>query len=96
MDESNLSEAKRILLEQRLKRSRGSVASQPDKLLKRPPGAPELASPGQQQIWTLRQLNPATPSYNVTSSYYLEGPLDSTRLEQVFQLVFRRHETPTI
>ena len=92
MKESSLSEAKRILLEQRLKRSRGKVGSQPDRLSGRPSGAPILASPGQQQIWTLRQLDPTVPSYNITSSYYLEGPLDSVLLKQAIQSVFKRHE----
>ncbi|OLE14446.1 MAG: hypothetical protein AUI36_39020 [Cyanobacteria bacterium 13_1_40CM_2_61_4] len=49
-------------------------------------------SSGQKRLWFLEQFQPGNPLYNVPVSVRLEGPLDTTALEQAVNQVVRRHE----
>ena len=90
--ENNLSESKRILLEQRLKRVRGAVSNKSEALTQRPPGKPTVASLGQQRIWLLHQLDLTSPSCSITNSFHIKGEVDLNCLERSINLVIQRHE----
>jgi amino acid adenylation domain-containing protein len=56
----------------------------------------ELTRPlsfAQQRIWYWEQLEPGTPTYNLTSALRLEGDLDLAVFERSLNEVVRRHET---
>lgn len=56
------------------------------------PGSPAPLSFGQQQMWLLSQLLPATPVYTECVTIHLPGPLDVAILEKSFNEILRRHE----
>ena len=89
----SLSEAKRKLLEQRLKGKARTGSAAETRLAKRPSSAPRLASLGQRRIWFLHQLDPGSPSYNITSSFWVDSELDLGRLGRSIAGVVERHET---
>jgi amino acid adenylation domain-containing protein len=90
-ESTELSQAKRALLEKLL---RGSVASD-DRLvqsIKRQSGtASAPLSFGQQQIWLLAQLMPDVPVYNECVTLHLPGPLNVPVFERSFTEFLRRH-----
>ena len=45
----------------------------------------------QERIWTLTQLAPDSPAYNITAAYHLTGSLEVTVLEQSLNQIIRRH-----
>jgi FkbH-like protein len=47
----------------------------------------------QEQLWFLKQLDPASDSYNVPAGIRLKGPLDVKALEQALNLIVQRHES---
>jgi len=47
----------------------------------------------QQRIWYWEQLEPGTPTYNLSSAFRMEGDLDLALLERSFNEIVRRHET---
>jgi amino acid adenylation domain-containing protein len=47
---------------------------------------------GQQRLWFIHQLDPASPSYNLPRAIRLRGPLDDGALERTVAEVVRRHE----
>ncbi|MBD2344918.1 non-ribosomal peptide synthetase [Anabaena subtropica] len=47
----------------------------------------------QQRLWFFQQLNPDSGAYNVFSALCLEGQLNATVLEQVFNEIIKRHES---
>src|SRR5919204_4367177 len=51
------------------------------------------ASLGQQRLWVLDQLVPASPVYNIARPIRLTGPLNVAALEQSLGEVVRRHES---
>ncbi|QLE45714.1 hypothetical protein FD723_36255 (plasmid) [Nostoc sp. C052] len=88
---SQLSAAKRALLEKRL---RGELVS-PAKTLtipKRSPEATLLLSFAQERLWFFNLLEPANPAYNSLFSLKLSGHLDIAALEQSINSVIERHE----
>ncbi|MFO1356634.1 MAG: amino acid adenylation domain-containing protein [Gammaproteobacteria bacterium] len=64
-----------------------------------PPPAPlplpeDVAPPlsrGQERLWFLDQLDPASPAYNIAWSLVIEGPLDPGRLQRALDSVVARH-----
>ncbi|KAA0206778.1 MAG: amino acid adenylation domain-containing protein, partial [Proteobacteria bacterium] len=56
-----------------------------------PAGAPLPLSWGQERLWFLDQLDPASPAYNIAWSIVLEGPLDQGRLQRALDAVLARH-----
>jgi amino acid adenylation domain-containing protein/FkbH-like protein len=46
----------------------------------------------QEQLWFLKQLEPASDAYNVPAAIRLKGRLDLNALQQALDLIVRRHE----
>jgi len=88
---SNLSTAKRTLLEKRL---RGEVKS--DSIANVIPRRSSTALPplsfSQQRLWFLQQLEPDNPFYNEHLAIQLTGSLDIAALEQSINKIIQRHE----
>ena len=86
-----LSEAKRALLEKRL---RGEVA------VKRAPAIGRVAGPGpvhpmsfaQERMWFLDQMDPGSPVYNIAAAGLLPADTDVDALRRALTEVVRRHE----
>ncbi|MER6421941.1 condensation domain-containing protein [Streptomyces sp. NPDC001137] len=53
---------------------------------------PIRLSAGQQQMWVLHQLDPASPAYVMTWALRLSGSLDTEALRQAWEQVVERHE----
>jgi amino acid adenylation domain-containing protein/non-ribosomal peptide synthase protein (TIGR01720 family) len=46
----------------------------------------------QQRLWTLHQLDPGSPAYNISTAVCLSGRLDTAALESSLNEIVRRHE----
>ncbi|HSF43792.1 MAG TPA: amino acid adenylation domain-containing protein [Thermoanaerobaculia bacterium] len=69
------------------------VAARPP-LRPRPPGLSELPlSFGQQRLWFLHQMDPASPMYNMPFAFRLAGPFAAAAMATALTEVVRRHET---
>jgi amino acid adenylation domain-containing protein len=87
-----LSDAKRQLLEQRLKRVSGAAPLRETELDRKPPGAPALASLGQKRLWLLDDMSGPSPAFNITSSFYISSAVNTSALERALNKVVSRHE----
>ncbi|MBC2607982.1 class I SAM-dependent methyltransferase [Pelagicoccus albus] len=87
----DLSEAKRLLLQRRLKRKLAPQADS-NSLGKRPADAPKLASIGQSRIWLLDRLDSGSASNNITSSFRIHSGLNVEALAKALEKVVSRHE----
>ena len=47
----------------------------------------------QQRLWFLSELDPDSPSYNITNAIRLSGPLDQTALRKALGTIVDRHES---
>lgn len=90
----NLSDAKRLLLQRRLKRNL-KPKQETKTLEKRPSDAPQLASIGQSRIWLLDRLEEGSASNNITSSFRIHSGLNPETLGTALQIVVSRHEILT-
>src|SRR2546423_2957839 len=92
-DQSNLSQAKRSLLEKYL---RGEMPGSPEgqnRITPRERGATVPLSLSQQQVWFHHHLAPDdVPVYNETLTIHRNGPLNVAALERTFAEIIRRHE----
>jgi len=61
-------------------------------IVRRQPGEPRLLSLGQQRLWFLDQLNPASPTYNCPLLIRVEGPLNIEALQKAHDAFVMRHE----
>src|SRR5689334_4787308 len=50
-------------------------------------------SSGQQRLWFLHQMAPASPAYNVPVCFRLRGPLDIDVFTQTLRGIVGRHES---
>lgn len=89
---TELSEAKRALLERFLRGNAAQNGASTGAIPQRAPGSAAPLSFGQQQMWLLAQLIPETPAYNECVTLLMPGPLDCTVLERSFNELLRRHE----
>ena len=92
-DLSDLSDAKRILLEKYL--SGNAVRSREGKpqITPRPRGNTAPLSHAQEQVWLHGQMAPpGVPVYNETLTIRRSGPLNVPALERTFAELIRRHE----
>jgi len=64
----------------------------PPPIRRRPHDRPRPLSFAQQRLWFWEQLEPNTPTYNLTSAFRLQGELDLALLEQTLNEIVRRHE----
>ncbi|MGI9175973.1 MAG: condensation domain-containing protein, partial [Rhodothermales bacterium] len=46
----------------------------------------------QQRLWTLHQMQPESPFYNVVNGFRLRGALDRTALQRAFDALLERHD----
>src|SRR5579863_1563069 len=91
-DTTELSEAKRLLLEKLL---RGGIAQKAPSIVAKPHTTQKNMAPlsyGQQQLWLLAQLIQDTPVYTECVTIHLPGTLDVPTFERSFNEVLRRHE----
>jgi amino acid adenylation domain-containing protein len=89
---SNISEAKRSLLEKYL---RGEIQQQPASprtITPRPPGSPLQLSFSQERLWFLDQLNPNSAVFNVPLAVRLTGAIDPDALKRSVNEIVRRHD----
>lgn len=87
---SQLSPAKRALLEARL---RGNVGSNATTIISRGSSSePAPLSFAQQRLWFLQQLQPDNPFYNEYAAWQLTGTLNVAALEQSLNAIVQRHE----
>jgi amino acid adenylation domain-containing protein len=89
---SQLSPAKRALLEKRLQ-SRQAKLAQEQTIERRKEGENTLPlSFAQQRLWFIDQLQPGSGTYNMANALRLIGPLKITALERCLNEIIRRHE----
>ncbi|MEU8379423.1 amino acid adenylation domain-containing protein [Streptosporangium sp. NPDC048865] len=90
LSSTQLSDAKRALLEKRLRRRA------PDPVYtipRRPPGRGAPLSFGQERLWFMDQFAPGTAAYTIPMTLRLTGPLDVAALERAIGAVVARHES---
>ncbi|HEX7182940.1 MAG TPA: amino acid adenylation domain-containing protein [Thermoanaerobaculia bacterium] len=85
----DLPEKKRLLLKKLL--GREGVPAQP-RIPRRTVGQPARLSFGQERLWFLHQLDPASAAYNVHQAMRLTGALDPHVLASALEEIVRRHE----
>jgi amino acid adenylation domain-containing protein/non-ribosomal peptide synthase protein (TIGR01720 family) len=89
---ANLSAAKRLLLEKRLRGEK--IGSSVPPLVSSPhAGAMLPLSYAQQRMWFIDQLTPGRSAYNIPGGMRLEGPLDIDALRKSLSEIVRRHES---
>lgn len=90
-DRTELSEAKRALLEQLLRGNPSPSTAEALSIKQYSTSDNAPLSFGQQQIWLLAQLMPDTPVYNECVTIHLPGPLNVAVFEQSFSAILQRH-----
>jgi len=88
--QSQLSEAKRALLEARL---RGNAARRNDAIPPRPQHEPAPLSFAQERLWLVEQLEPGNTAYNISRVYRFSGSLDHAALVKALHEIISRHES---
>jgi amino acid adenylation domain-containing protein len=88
--QARLSEAKRQLLEQRLRGKRRDDADAT--IAKRTSNEAIPLSSAQERLWFVEQLDPGNVSFNIPALLRLEGLLDVAALQNGLNEVVRRHE----
>ena len=89
---SQLTEAKRALLEKRLRGDR-TGPTEKQTIERRTDREPVPLSFAQQRLWFLHQLEPESFAYNMFIALRLTGRLDTDALEQSVNEIARRHES---
>ena len=87
-----LSEAKRLLLERRLRGEGAAPRAEADTVRPRPPGAPVPVSPEQGQIWLHASVAQTVPLYNEPITIHRHGPFSLDAMQRSFDELLRRHE----
>ena len=87
----DLSDAKKRLLEQRL---RGAASDHPavPAIPRQPAGTSQPLSPAQRGIWLIHQVEPDSAAYNLSSAYWVEGDIDLGLLQDCFHRLTQRHQ----
>ncbi len=62
------------------------------RIAKRSAAGPCELSSGQEQLWFLQQLLPASPAYNVVDVVHIDGRYDASAMERALQELARRHD----
>lgn len=91
MNISNLSENKRALLAQRLKKAQAKE-NKPQAIPPRPADTPAVLSFSQRRLWFLSQWQPDNPAYNMRTVLRLVGELDVAALHRAFNASLQRHQ----
>jgi amino acid adenylation domain-containing protein len=87
---AGLSDAKRALLEQRLRRE--PLAVERTRIQPRAAGADTPLSYAQERLWFMDQLAPGNPFYNVVCPLRLHAALDAAVLQRALDALAARHE----
>lgn len=87
---SRLSEAKRALLEQRL---RGGLSIDAGIIPRQDQRELAPLSFAQERLWLIEQLEPETTAYNISSVFRFEGLLDHGALDKAINAIVARHES---
>jgi amino acid adenylation domain-containing protein len=90
-EKSELSAAKRMLLEKRLQGALRNTAREAVITRGTHSGGAPLSF-AQQRLWFLEQLSPGSAVYNIPEALRLHGTLDIAALERSLQEIVRRHE----
>ena len=91
IQKSDLSQAKRALLQERLK-GKGKKAAKPTIIPHQTHSGPVPLSYAQERIWFLDQFQPDSTAYNITATLRLMGELNASLLEQSLNRIVDRHE----
>jgi len=91
-DATQLSAAKRALLERRTRGDRLQPGAHADRIPRRDPGCVAPLSFGQQGLWFLDQLAPGSAVYNVPCTVRVRATLDPLLLQRSVNAVVQRHE----
>ena len=86
-----LSEAKRILLEKRLRGEVKPAAPQVPAIVRRG-GSVHPMSDAQERLWFLDQMEPGNPFYNIPVASLVSARIDIEVLEKALTEIVRRHE----
>jgi surfactin family lipopeptide synthetase A len=89
---TDLSEARRALLDRYLRGNLPQTAAPVSGISRRAASGPAPLSFGQQQLWLLAQLMPDTPMYNESTTLRITGALDVAVLEKSLNEFINRHE----
>ncbi len=89
--QAELSATKRALLEKRLKRLGGQLATVPT-IGPRPVAETVPLSFAQQRLWFLQQLEPESAAYNEALATRLQGPLNQAAFTRTIREIIGRHE----
>jgi hypothetical protein len=89
--QTNLSEAKRALLAERLQKARTKKTA-PQTIGRRPADALIPLSFAQRRLWFLYQWEPDSPAYNIPTTLRIAGHLDVPALRQALNEILRRHQ----
>jgi amino acid adenylation domain-containing protein len=87
---SGLSEAKRALLEARL---RGGAPKSPTGIPRRSQAGPARLSFAQERLWLIEQLEPGNTAYNISRVFRCKALLDEHALNQALNEIIARHES---
>jgi surfactin family lipopeptide synthetase A len=87
---AGLSEAKRALLQQRI-RARGAVRDTQTQLVARAQAGPAPLAAVQEHLWHSSRLAPENPVYNEVIVIHKDGPFDAGALRAAFTELIRRH-----
>ena len=90
---AGLSDAKRRLLEARLKGGARTTSTSEPRIAPRPVDEPVRATPYQESIWFLDQLVGDSAAYNIHTALRIKGPLDVEALAGAWNRVTARHES---
>ncbi len=86
------SEARRLLLERRLRGGAGGPRPAAERIRPRPAGAAVPLSVEQRHVWLHASLVPDLPLYNEPITIHRRGPFDVDAFRRGFDEVLRRHE----
>src|SRR4029453_957449 len=89
---SNMSKAKRDLLQRCLLGEIKHSMASPRAINRRAPGDLPQLSFGQERVWFLDQLMPGSPVFNIPIAVRLSTPISLAVLEQSLNEIVRRHD----
>ena len=89
---TELSPAKRVLLEKRLRGVVRSSSSAASAIPPRSPDSPVPLSFSQERLWFIHQMDPVTCAYNLPCGLRIEGELNVPALEKALNRIVERHE----
>ncbi len=90
---SNLSPEKRAMLEARLKEKLQAKKGGKQSIPRQSIDGPIPLSFSQQRLWFLNQLDPDSPTYNISRAVRITGPLNKEALHQALTTIVTRHTT---